>query len=108
MMQKTERAGNDATVRVRSDDDLFIALRHRTQLDDVVPIVLDVLETDPLASAGHFPGDLLRALIELPAEFWRHRNTSFHRYQEAVRAGAIARRGLPVSERMRFWTELES
>jgi contact-dependent growth inhibition (CDI) system CdiI-like immunity protein len=91
--------------RTGSEADLLGALQRRADLNKVVPLVLDALECDPLASAGCFRGDLLRALIDLPPEFWRQDTGSFRRYQEAVRAGAIARRNLPSAERMAFWTE---
>jgi len=91
-----------------SDADLLIALHHRAQLDDVVPAVLDVLERDPLTSAGSFRGDLLRALIDLPPEVWHRDPASFQRYKSAVRAGAVARLSLPRSERMAFWTYAET
>lgn len=89
---------------IDNDTELFAALQRRAELSEVVPLVLDVLERDPLASAGCFRGDLLRALIDLPAEFWRRDRVLFQRYQAAVRAGAIARRSLPSTERMDFWT----
>lgn len=92
---------------IGSDTELLWALQRGTELREIVPIVLDVLERDPLASAGFFRGDLLRALIGLPAEFWRREPVSFHRYQAAVRAGAIARLSLPSAERMAFWTNEE-
>jgi hypothetical protein len=56
---------------IGSDADLLNALRNGKELRDVVPAVLDILEGDPLASAGYFRGDMLRALIDLPAEYWR-------------------------------------
>jgi hypothetical protein len=89
---------------VHDPANLYAALRQRRNLADVIPLVLDVLEQDPLASAGAFRGDLLRTLIDLPAEFWRRDEQSFRRYQAAVRAGAAARRELPADERMEFWS----
>jgi|GEM_PF-1707360 len=88
-----------------SEADLLRALRRGTDLHDVVPAVLDTLRHDPLASAGYFRGDMLRALIELPSAFWRDKPVLFQRYQTVVRAGAIARRKLPSAERMAFWTK---
>ena len=90
---------------IGSDADLLRSLHHGTELYDVVPVVLEILERDPLASAGCFRGDLLRAVIELPSHFWRHEPALFRRYQAVVRAGAIARRELPSAERMAFWTK---
>jgi hypothetical protein len=99
---------NEMKQCIESDAELFRAVQRRTDLSDVVPTVLDVLERDPLTSAGYFRGDLLRALIDLPAEFWRRDCVSFKRYQAVVRAGAIARRSLPSAERMAFWTDVEA
>ncbi len=96
---------NKMEQRTGSDADLLHALDSGTALHDVVPMVLDVLERDPLASAGYFRGDMLRALIELPSDFWRHEPSLFKLYQAVVRAGAIARRALPTAERMAFWTD---
>lgn len=87
--------------------DLYEAIRHRVDLATIVPLALDVLERDPLASAGFFRGALLRALIDLPANFWGDNPAAFARYQDAVRAGALARRSLPSAERMEFWTKVE-
>jgi contact-dependent growth inhibition (CDI) system CdiI-like immunity protein len=89
---------------IENNADLLKALHHRADLHAVVPIVLDAIECDPLASAGNFRGDLLRALIELPATFWHDDPASFQRYKATVRAGAIARLALPRAERMAFWT----
>ena len=88
-----------------SNADLLKALRERKALRDVVPAVLDILENDPLASAGHFRGDMLRTLIDLPADYWRRDDVSFQRYRAVVREGALKRRSLPSAERMAFWTE---
>lgn len=88
-----------------NETDLLRALRRGEELHEVVPVVLGILDDDPLATAGYFRGDLLRALIDLPSEFWHREQASFQRYQKVVRAGALPRRALPSSERMRFWTE---
>ncbi len=92
--------------RVRNESELLDALLCRVGLEDAVPPVLDLLEREPLASAGRFRGDLLRALIDLPSAFWSRRAALFRRYQAVVRAGALERRELPVAEQMAFWTEI--
>ena len=92
---------------IENDVELYVALRNVRDLRDVVPRVLDVLEHDPLASAGFFRGDLLRALMDLPTEFWGANGSLYRRYQSVVRAGALARRGLPTAERMEFWAATE-
>lgn len=39
-----------------SDAEVLKALRERKDLRDAVPAALDILENDPLASAGYFRG----------------------------------------------------
>ena len=68
---------------------------------------LAVVEQDPLANGGRFPGDVLRALTLLPGRAWARHPTLYERYRAAVRAGALARRALPPHERERFWSTLD-
>ncbi len=68
---------------------------------------LAVVERDPLASGGRFPGDVLRALMLLPGRAWARHPTLYERYRAALRAGALARRALPPHERDRFWGALD-
>ena len=65
-----------------------------------------LLEREPLASAGEFPGDLLRRLIDLPAAVWAREHELHPRYCEIVRTAALARRSLPEKERRAFWRSL--
>ena len=67
---------------------------------------LDLLERVPLASAGLFPGDLVRRLMDLPGEAWYGEPALYARYQAVVRAGALARRDAPEQVRQAFWREL--
>ena len=67
---------------------------------------VELLEREPLASAGEFPGDLLRRLIDLPAGIWTRETDLHSRYREVVRAAALARRELPEKERGAFWSSL--
>lgn len=84
--------------------DLLAAALSGCGLPAVVPLVLERLEADPLASAGWFAGDLLRGLLEVPASFWARHPRLYARFRECLRAGAMARRGLPPDERAHFWT----
>jgi hypothetical protein len=72
----------------------------------LVERLLDIVEVDPLASAGWFPGDLLRSLTNVPESFWRRHAGLYKRYREALRAGAAARRALPPDQRMEFWSPI--
>lgn len=86
--------------------DLLAALVNGWCLSAVVPIVLDAVERDPLCSAGRFPGDLLRGLMEISGGFWGQHPRMYDRYRNALRAGAAMRRQLPAADRMRFWEPL--
>lgn len=72
----------------------------------LVQRLLDIVEVDPLASAGWFSGDLLRSLTGVPESFWRRHAGLYKRYREALRAGAAARRELPPDQRMEFWSPI--
>jgi hypothetical protein len=76
-------------------------------LDTVVPAALTIVERDPLAAAACFPGDLLRGLMEIPGTFWGSNPELYSRYLSVVRAGAAARRRLPLAQRMAFWGPLD-
>ena len=54
-------------------EDLRILLGQRIAPTVLVPLALDVLERDPLAEGDYYPGDLLVALLGVPAGHWlRH------------------------------------
>ena len=89
-----------------SGRELLVSLVHGWCLTAVVPIAIDLVEREPLLSVGQFPGDLLRALMEVPGAFWGRYPRLFDRYREALRAAAALRRQLPPDERMRFWEPL--
>ena len=92
-----------ATSPARTPAWLIGALERGWSLDAVVPRALEVVEADPLASAGRFPGDLLRALTDVDARFWSRHPHLYARYREALRAGALARRALPPEHRLDVW-----
>jgi hypothetical protein len=87
--------------------DILVALMQGLSLDAVVPAALDLVDRDPLISVGHFRGDVLRGLMEVPGSFWGHHAGLFDRYRAALRAGAIQRRALPPDERLDFWKPIE-
>lgn len=87
--------------------DLLVALVQVSRLPVVVPAVLEIVERDPLTSAGCFRGDLLRGLMEVPGGFWGRYPALHDRYLGALRAGAAARRRLPYDARMEFWSVLD-
>jgi CDI immunity proteins len=72
----------------------------------LVQRLLEIVEADPLASAGWFAGDLLRSLTGVPEWFWRRHAALYERYREALRGGAAARRALPPDQRLEFWSSI--
>ena len=87
-----------------SDADLLAGALAARDLARIVPLLLERVERDPLASAGWFAGDLLRGLLEVPPSFWARQPRLYTRFRECLRAGAIARQALPEAERVYFWT----
>ena len=86
--------------------EVLSALVHGWCLGAVVPIALARVERDPLTNAGHFDGDLMRGLMEVPGAFWGRHPRLYDRYREALRESAALRRRLPPEERMKFWSPL--
>lgn len=87
-------------------EDLLVALVHGWCLSVVVPMALDLVEDDPLTSAGQFAGDLLRALMEVPGGYWGRHPRQYGRYRASLRASALRRRELSPEARMTFWEPL--
>lgn len=90
-----------------SPEELLAAVVNGWRLSDVVPRTLDLVERDPLASGGRFPGDLVRGLMELPGSFWGRAPRLYARYRAALRANACARQQLPPESRTAFWSPLD-
>ncbi len=84
--------------------DLITDLVRGHDLEAAVPAALYLVRQHPLASAGQFAGDILRALMEVPGSFWGRYPQMFDNYQAALRAGAVMRRALPPEDRLDFWS----
>ena len=50
--------------------DLRLLIAQRASLEDAVPRAIRILFEHPLIEAQAYPGDLLKVLLELPADFW--------------------------------------
>jgi len=85
---------------------LLQSLLHGVRLSVAVPLALDALDENPLRSAGQFPGDLLRALMQVPGSFWTRSPRLYERYRDVLRRAAAQRRQLPARDRMQFWEPL--
>jgi hypothetical protein len=98
------RMVRDAAIRATADHTPAVNAAPRAR--EAIILTLELLERDPLASAGAFPGDLLRCLMELPARLWRGESVLYDRYRAAVRAAAMARRYAPPEVQQAFWRDL--
>jgi hypothetical protein len=55
----------------RLTEDLRIMIGQGIGLEFLMPLAIDVLRRDPLASGDFYPGDLLSAVTKAEHEFWR-------------------------------------
>lgn len=55
-----------------STEDLRIMIGQEIGLKYLLPIALVDLEKDPLAQGDFYPGDLLKNVLGISREFWRH------------------------------------
>jgi hypothetical protein len=67
-------------------EDLRITLGQRKGIAHLLPLALDRLEADPFARGHIYPGDLLRAVMDIPAAYWQAQPS------EAARIARIADR----------------
>ena len=50
--------------------DLKVMIGQQISLFFLVPLALEKLENDPLVEGNYYPGDLLKVVLDIPAEFW--------------------------------------
>jgi hypothetical protein len=105
-MSRAGEAGRRGRV-IRAGRELLVALVNRDYLETAVPEAIELVGHDPLIMADSFPGDLLRALMEVPDQFWSRHPKLYQQDRAAVRAGAQARLRLPAESRLAFWSPLE-
>jgi len=51
-------------------EDLRVLIAQQVGLDPLVPRVLTQLEADPLLEGDYYPGDVLVAVLKVPATYW--------------------------------------
>ena len=56
-------------------ENLRLLIGQKVSLKYLVPLVLDILEKDPIAEGNLFKGDLLNSVINLPEDFWLKNTT---------------------------------
>ena len=67
-----------------SAEELRVLLSQQTGVDAVIPYALNVLAGNPLAEGDYYPGDLLVAVLRLPAEYWQGHSEQARRTDQVV------------------------
>lgn len=57
-------------IRDFDQSDIRICLTQGIGLYYLVPKALDILEIEPWVETDHYPGDLFKACISIPSEYW--------------------------------------
>jgi hypothetical protein len=83
-------------------EDLRLMIGQGMGLPYLIPLALDVLESDPFAKGDYYPGDLLKMVTSVPQEFWID-HPSFRR-----RAAHVVRRALQGFDQAETLPELRS
>lgn len=65
-------------------EDLRIMIGQQISLAILVPLAVEVLETEPLAAGHFYPGDLLANVLRLDEMFWASHPDSFERVRRIV------------------------
>jgi hypothetical protein len=78
----------DVPLSQLSIEDLRLLIGQEIGLDYLVPIAIERVENQPLASGDFYRGDLLVALLRLPAAFWQQRG-HWHRRVEQVASAVV-------------------
>jgi hypothetical protein len=71
-------------------EDLRLLIGQSIGLPWLVPLALDELEANPLASGDLYDGDLFAALIGLPESYWANDTPSWLRLRGVAEALAVA------------------
>jgi len=53
-----------------SVDDVRLLLGQKVGVHTLLPIAVEYLSREPLLAATFYPGDLLRAVLRIPGEYW--------------------------------------
>jgi hypothetical protein len=83
---KTVYALRHKPVGLMNAEDLRVLVLQQVSLDVLVPVALTHLARNPLAEGDFYPGDLLAAVLKVPATFWREHPGELHRVSGVIEA----------------------
>ena len=66
-------------------EDLRIMIGQNVGLDFLIPLAIEALQPDPLASGDLYPGDLLAAVTRVSAKFWNRHTDWFESVRSILR-----------------------
>jgi hypothetical protein len=69
-------------------EELRVMIGRQLSLRSLVPIAIEILEENPLAEAGYYPGDLLQAVLEVDKQYWRSNRAQWDAVKEIAESFA--------------------
>jgi hypothetical protein len=89
MVQRIRALGR-VPLRAFTAEDYRLIITQQRALGTLVPLALDLLQTEPFAEGAYHPGDLLLAVIKVDQHFWQA-HPDLRSHARRVLAAAIAR-----------------
>ena len=65
-------------------EDLRILIGQNLSLDYLIPIAIERLENDPWCRGDFYDGDLLKNVLKINSEYWKHHPDLFYRLSEIM------------------------
>ena len=65
-------------------EDLRLMIGQSLGLPFLIPMALEILESDPLAAGDYYPGDLLSAVLGTSKDFWKENPDLYRRVNDLL------------------------
>lgn len=75
----------DVPLKDLTAGDLRLLIGQKISLPYLVPCAIDALQADPFVEGTFFPGDLLKAVLEISTDFWSNYADLFQRTLQIAR-----------------------
>jgi hypothetical protein len=67
-------------------EELRVTISRQLALSRLVPVAIELLEENPLVESGHYPGDLLEAVLGVDKQYWRANRKQWEAVRDIVDA----------------------
>ncbi|SHF03196.1 hypothetical protein SAMN05444392_106154 [Seinonella peptonophila] len=84
LVQKCTELYRNRPLEAYTASDLQIMLTQQFSPQYLVPLALELIESNPMIEGRYYPGDLLFALLRLPASVWEQQKNDRYRLQAVV------------------------